>query len=81
MNNHLYLKGRLVYSFGKNGSGLSDEFGIIDQIVKLFSRDNFITIHKTNIDQCDDLYDLVFDILPNEDGNFLFKDNEKNLET
>ena len=38
----LYLKGRLAYSFGKNGQGLSDEFDIINQITKLFSKDNHI---------------------------------------
>ena len=75
---HLYLKGRLAYSFGKNGMGLSDEFDIIDQITKLFSKDNHITIHKSFIDQCDDVYDLIFDIEPRNDVDYLLKDKKEN---
>ena len=77
----LYLKGRLAYSFGKNGQGLSDEFDIINQITKLFSKDNHITINKTFIDQVDDVYDLVFDIIPRTDVNYLLNDNEKVAES
>lgn len=73
-----YLRGRLVYSFGKNGPGLSDEFDIINQVTKLFSKDNHISIHKAFIDQVDDVYDLVFDITPKTDVNYLF--NDKNEE-
>ena len=72
-----YLKGRLAYSFGKNGRGLSDEFDIINQITKLFSKDNHITIHKSFIDQVDDVYDLVFDIIPKTDVNYLLNDDEE----
>ena len=71
---HLYLQGRLAYSFGKNGLGLTDEFNVIDQLTKLFGKDNHITIHKTSIDQIDDVYDLVFDIVPRNDVNYLMKD-------
>ena len=74
----LYLRGRLVYSFGKNGLGLSDEFDIINQITKLFSKDNHISIHKAFIDQVDDVYDLIFDIIPRTDVNYLL--NDKNEE-
>ena len=74
--NHLYFKGRLAYSFGKNGGGLSDEFDIINQIVKLFSKDNFISIHKSFVDQTDDVYDLIFDILPKENVNYLLDDEK-----
>lgn len=73
---HLYLKGRLAYSFGKNGQGLTNEFDIINQIISLFGKDNFITMHKSFIDQCDDVYDLIFDIQPRTDVNYLFKDKE-----
>lgn len=71
---HLYLNGRLAYSFGKNGLGLSDEFDIINQITKLFSKDNHITIHKSFIDQMDDVYDLIFDIQPRQNVDYLMKD-------
>jgi hypothetical protein len=74
----LYLRGRLVYSFGKNGLGLSDEFDIINQITKLFSKDNHVSIHKAFIDQVDDVYDLIFDIIPKTDVNYLL--NDKNEE-
>lgn len=74
----LYLRGRLAYSFGKNGQGLSDEFDIINQITKLFSKDNHISIHKAFIDQVDDVYDLIFDIIPKTDVNYLL--NDKNEE-
>ena len=74
--NHLYFKGRLAYSFGKNGGGLSDEFDIINQIVKLFSKDNFVSIHKSFVDQADDVYDLIFDILPKENVNYLLVDEK-----
>ena len=77
---HVYLKGRLVFSFGKNGQGLSDEFEIIDKINKIFSKDNYITMHKSFIDQCDDVYDLVFDIEPKEDVNYLLKDKDETVE-
>lgn len=75
-DSHLYLEGRLVYSFGKNGQGLTNEFDIINQIISLFGKDNFITMHKSFIDQCDDVYDLVFDIQPRTDVNCLLKDKE-----
>lgn len=75
-DSHLYLKGRLAYSFGKNGQGLTNEFDIINQIISLFGKDNFITMHKSFIDQCDDVYDLVFDIQPRTDVNYLLKDKE-----
>ena len=74
----LYLRGRLAYSFGKNGQGLSDEFDIINQITKLFSKDNHVSIHKAFIDQVDDVYDLIFDFIPKTDVNYLL--NDKNEE-
>lgn len=74
--NKLYVSGKLAYSFGKNGKGLSDEFETINSIIKLFSKDNYITIHKTFVDQIDDVYDIVFDISPRENVNYLLKDNE-----
>ena len=76
---HIYVKGRIAFSFGKNGGGLSDEFDIINQITNLFSRDNFVTMHKSFIDQCDDVYDLIFDIEPRKNVDYLFNDDEKNV--
>ena len=73
---HIYVTGRIAFSFGKNGGGLSDEFDIINQITTLFSEDNHITMHKSFIDQCDDVYDLIFDIEPKKDVNYLLKDDE-----
>ena len=32
--NKLYFVGRLAYSFGKNGRGLSNEFDILNQLIK-----------------------------------------------
>ena len=73
---HLYFEGRFAYSFGKNGQGLSDEFDIINQLVQLLSKDNHISIHKSCIDQVDDVYDLVFDSLPKEDVTYLLDDEK-----
>lgn len=73
--NHLYLEGKLAYSFGKNGQGLSDEFEILNPILKLFSKDNHITLHKSNVDQIDDVYDLIFDIKPRSNVDYLMNDN------
>lgn len=78
---HIYIKGRIAFTFGKNGKGLSDEFEIINQITKVFSYDNYITIHKSFIDQCDDVYDLIFDISPKEDVNYLFVDDVETKES
>lgn len=73
---HIYVKGRIAFSFGKNGGGLSDEFDIINQITNLFSRDNYVTMHKSFIDQFDDVYNLIFDVEPREDVNYLLVDKE-----
>lgn len=73
---HIFFTGRLAFSFGKNGQGLSDEFDIINQITKLLASDNFITIHKTFIDQLDDVYDIVFDVQPRMNVDYLTKDDE-----
>jgi len=80
MENRLFLKGRLAYSFGKNGQGLTNEFDIINQIISLFGKDNFITMHKSTIDQVDDVYDLVFDITPKENVDYLLKDTKNEVE-
>lgn len=77
---HIYIKGRIAFTFGKNGKGLSDEFNIINQLTNLFSKDNYITIHKAFIHQVDDIYDLVFDIQPKEDVEYIMK-NEEELES
>ncbi len=74
---HLYLKGRLAYSFGKNGSGLTNEFDIIHQITSLFGKDNHVTMHKAFIDQLDDVYDLTFDIEPKVDVSYLMIDKDE----
>lgn len=73
---HLYFEGRLAYSFGKNGQGLTNEFEILNQLTNLFGKDNFITIHKSFIDQCDDVYDLIFDVTPREKVDYLLKDEK-----
>lgn len=78
--NKLYFVGRLAYSFGKNGRGLSNEFDILNQLINLFGKDNFITIHKSFIDQMDDVYDLIFDITPRENIDYLLKDTENEVE-
>ena len=77
----IYVKGRIAFSFGKNGGGLSDEFDIINQITNLFSRDNYVTMHKAFIDQCDDVYDLIFDIEPRKDVNYLLVDKDEKVES
>ena len=76
----IFLKGRLAYSFGKNGGGLSNEFNLLNQLISVFGKDNFITMHKSFIDQLDDVYDLVFDISPREDVDYLFKDAKDEVE-
>ena len=73
---HLYFEGRFAYSFGKNGQGLSDEFDMINQLVQLLSKDNYVTLHRSNIDQVDDVYDLIFDIMPRENVDYLLSDEK-----
>jgi len=78
--NKLFLKGKLAYSFGKNGGGLSNEFDLLNQLISLFGKDNFITMHKSFVDQRDDVYDLIFDIIPRENVDYLFKDSKDEVE-
>ena len=78
---HLYLEGRFVYSFGKNGQGLTDEFNDLNQLLMFLGKDNHITLHNSFIDQCDDVYDLVFDISPRDNVDYLFKNNEETIES
>ena len=70
----LYFKGRFAYSFGKNGQGLLNEFDLINQLVNVLGKDNFVTIHKSFIDQTDNVYDLVFDVVPRDNVEYLFVD-------
>ena len=41
-DSHLYLEGRLAYSFGKNGQGLTNEFDIINGVYKIWYDKEFI---------------------------------------
>lgn len=75
---HIVLDGRFVYSFGKNGPGLSDELLKIGKFVKDLSKDNYIYLENATIDALDDVYDLTFRSFPKEEHRWLPADpNEK----
>ena len=70
------MKGQILYSFGKNGDGISDELSYIGEIVKLLSKCNHVYITKTCIDSLDDVYDFVLHVMPREEYEDLFNSVE-----
>ena len=74
----IVLDGTLVYSFGKNGQGLSDEFIQIGNLINQLSKDNHIYLEESFIDACDDVYDLKFKITPHEDNKWMIEKKFEN---
>ena len=70
------MKGQILYSFGKNGDGISDELSYIGEIVKLLSKCNHVYITNTSIDSLDDVYDFVLHVVPREEYKHLFDNIE-----
>jgi len=69
------LKGELVYSFGKNGQGLSDELLKIGNLINMLSNENRIYLTESFVDSLDDVYDLKFDITPKDENEWVFRHN------
>ena len=69
------LKGELVYSFGKNGQGLSDEFLKIGQLINMLSDENRIYLTESFVDSPDDVYDMRFSVTPKDENVWVFKHN------
>ena len=66
----IVLDGTLVYSFGKNGPGLSDEFLQIGALINQLSKDNHVFLEESFIDACDDVYDFKFKVTPHEENKW-----------
>lgn len=58
------MKGDAVYTFGKNGLGLTDELIKLGKEIKKLSKDNNVYLRDSSIDACDDVYTLSFDVSP-----------------
>ena len=71
----IITKGEFVYSFGKNGSGITDEFESLNNYIKNISKDNYVFMTDAIIDAADDVYELKFNVIPKTD-DYLFNDNE-----
>jgi hypothetical protein len=55
----------LTFDFGKNGKGISDELSIIGKRIEELSKDHCVYLHhKSFIDTADDVYELVFVLIP-----------------
>jgi hypothetical protein len=67
------VKGEMNFSFGKNGLGLSDEFLELGKVIALLSEDNYIYMKESFIDNCDDVYDLKFDIIPHDENKWVLE--------
>lgn len=55
---------QVIFSFGKNGWGLSDEFISVGNRIKELSKNYNIYLTEARIDASDDVYDLVFELHP-----------------
>jgi len=78
------LEGDVIYSFGKNGHGLTDEITKIGKEIEKLSKTNNVFLRDSSFDGCDDLYALSFDTHPisKEDEEVYWPVNkyiEKNL--
>lgn len=77
----IVMEGKINFSFGKNGLGLSDEFIKIGELIKLLSKDNYIYMIDSFIDACDDVYDLKFDVIPHEDNAWMVASDDDKTES
>ena len=76
----LVVSGKMNFSFGKNGSGLTNELLQIGELIEYLSKDNHIYIEDAFIDSCDDVYDLKFQIIPHEENEWMLKEKTKNTQ-
>lgn len=60
--------GKITYSFGKNGWGLSDELIKVGKDIKKMSKENNIYIDDVFIDSVDDVYDITVTTKPLTEG-------------
>lgn len=77
----IVMEGKINFSFGKNGLGLSDEFIKIGELIKLLSKDNYIYMTDSFIDACDDVYDLKFKVIPHENNAWMLNTNNDKTES
>lgn len=60
--------GKIQYSFGKNGVGLSDELIKVGKDIKKLSKEKHVYIDDTFIDSLDDVYDIIIATHPLTEG-------------
>ena len=77
----IVVKGKINFSFGKNGLGLSDEFIKIGELINFLSKDNYIYMTDSFIDTCDDVYDLKFDVIPHEGNEWMIASDDDKTES
>lgn len=70
--NKILINGTLIYSFGKNGTGISDEFEQLNDIIEPLSKDNYVYLTDSSIDGLDDVYSLKFNIIPRNENEQYF---------
>lgn len=70
----IVMEGKINFSFGKNGLGLSDELIKIGNLINLLSKDNHVYLVDSFIDACDDVYDLKFEVIPHIENKWMFED-------
>ena len=73
----IVVEGKMNFSFGKNGLGLTDELIQIGELVKTLSKDNHIYIEEAFIDSCDDVYDLKFHITPHKENEWMLNKKQE----
>lgn len=73
----IVMEGKINFSFGKNGQGLSDELIKIGELINLLSKDNYIYIVDSFIDACDDVYDLKFNVIPHEENAWMLEEKKE----
>ena len=73
----IVIEGKMNFSFGKNGLGLTDELIQIGELVKTLSKDNHIYIEEAFIDSCDDIYNLKFHITPHQENEWMIKEKKE----
>lgn len=71
----LVMKGEINFSFGKNGTGLTDEFTQIGEIIEQLSEENHVYLKEAFIDSCDDVYDLKFEVVPDKVNEWMLEPN------
>ena len=76
----IVVDGMINFSFGKNGQGLSDELIQIGTLINQLSADNHVYLEESFIDACDDVYDLKFKVIPNDENKWMIEKSFTNGE-